>query len=149
MKPIDLRVGSLSSLANGSALRAKIIELAELEMPDEWIAYTLSRQGFRACYRNYVGLSTVQRIRREEGIKRVPRKRFLRNDACRFSLRQLAKTLEVNINWVFEQIILAKVDIEPDPTERRFIVEADSEAMGKLVALRNQEQRPCARGGAS
>ena len=146
---IDLRVGSLASLAKGNELRDKIIELAKSAMPDEWIAYTLSRQGYRACYHTYVGLSTVQRIRREEGIKYDPQMRFLRDNARRFSLRQLAKKLDVKITWVFEQIILDKVAIEPDPTERRFIVEADSEAIGKLVALRNQRRQVCAQGEAS
>lgn len=148
-KAIDLRVGSLTSLAKGTELHNKIIELAKSEMPDEWIAFTLSRQGYRACYHSYVGLSTVQRIRREEGIKRDPLKSFLSKDSRRFSLSQLAKKLDVKINWVFKQIILGKVPIEPDPTERRFIVEADSEAMEKIMALRNQELQACAQGGAS
>lgn len=148
-KSIDLKVGSLSSLSNGDQLREKIIAHAKSGRPDEWIAYTLSREGFRGCDRSFVGLGIVSRIRCEAGINRDPHRRFLRSDKDRFSLSQLARKLSVKIDWLFEQIILEKIMLEPDPIEGRFIIEADSEVMARLEELKNAETETCAQGGAS
>jgi DNA invertase Pin-like site-specific DNA recombinase len=148
-RSIDLKVGSLSALANGDQLREKIIEHARSGRADEWIAYTLSREGFRGCDRSFVGLGIVSRIRCEAGINRDPQRRFLSGDNHRFSLNQIAKRLGVKIDWLFEQIILKKVTLEPDPIEGRFIIEAGSEAMAKLEELQNAETETCAQRGAS
>lgn len=148
-KTVDVQVGSLSALANGDEAREKVVELARAGMPDEWIAWKLSREGYRGCDRNYVGLRTVQHLRRAAGVMCIAAKRFLRSDESRFSLRQLARKMDVKIEWLLEQIILRKVDIEPDQEHRRFIIPADSEAMEKLESLKRQAIRLCAQGGAS
>lgn len=134
---LNVKVGSLSSLPNGDELKRQIVRLSQQGgVTDEFIAYTLSRQGFRGCDRWYVGLGLVRRIRNEAGIKFPASRPGLRcND--KFTLGRLAQKLGVKIDWLFEQIILEKVMLEPNPIERRFLIDADSEVIGKLETLRN------------
>ncbi|MCS7465134.1 hypothetical protein NZK35_00425 [Stieleria sp. ICT_E10.1] len=131
-------------------MRRQIVQLAKHDagIGDDFIAYTLSRQGFRGCDRWYVGLGLVRRVRNEAGIKRPASRPGLRFKG-RLTLGQLAKKLGVKIDWLFEQIILEKVTVEPNPIERRFLIDADSEVIGKLETLRNAAKTADSQRGAS
>ncbi len=138
-KVIHVKVGSLSSLPDGDALKSRIERLSkEDQASDAFVAYTLSREGFRGCDRDYVSIGLIARVRAAAGIKLLSPHRISRFDGG-LSLAQLARKVGVKIDWLFEQIIYEKVSIEPDYAQRRFIISADSEVIGKLEALRNPD----------
>lgn len=147
-KTIDVKVGSLSALPGGDELKEKVIKLAKAGDSDELIAYHLSRDGYRGCDRSYVGLGIVRRLRCDAGIKHEPSAKLLKSEG-KITLAQLAARLHVKIDWLFEQIIFEKVCLEPDLMQKRFMIAADSELIGKLESLRSIENASRAKRGAS
>lgn len=142
-KTIDVKVGSLSVLRKGDELQKMIVDMAKTGLPDEWIAFTLSRDGYRGCDRFYVGLNVVARLRCEGGVKRSSTRSTDTFHGCGLTLAQLARKMNVKCNWIFEQIVLGKIEWEPDPTHKRFFAPADSVIIETLESLAKAEQEAC------
>lgn len=138
-KTLEVKVGSLRALNNGEVIEEKITAMARSGLADEWIAFTLTREGYRGSDRPYIGLSLVQRVRRDASIKLDSNSNARRKTEGEFTIPQLARKLRVKIDWVFEQIILRKISVEPDQTRKRFIFAADSKEIEELERLRNAE----------
>lgn len=140
---VPVRVASLEQLSNGKELKSRIISLARDGLSDEWIAYQLSRAGFRQSWLTFVTIGFVARIRTAAGLKRAPSPRRLSTEGL--TLYQAATRLGVQKNWLFEQIISGKIDIEPDKSCKRFVIPDDSSIVERIRELKGS----CAQQGAS
>jgi hypothetical protein len=60
---VSLKVGRLTQLPECNELEQRIANMAAEGLPDEWIAYRLSKEGFRQSHLPYVSIGLVSRVR--------------------------------------------------------------------------------------
>ncbi len=144
---LDVKVGSLEQLAHGQELKQRVTAMAKEGHCDEWIAWTLSREGFRLSSHMFVTLGFVSRLRCHAGLK-IDRNNQQRRVETGLTLAQLARRIKVSPDWILKKALDAEIALTPDESQKRFLIAADNEIVEKLKALRKAETAACAQGEA-
>jgi DNA invertase Pin-like site-specific DNA recombinase len=142
---VSLKVGRLTQLPECNELEQRIANMAAEGLPDEWIAYRLSKEGFRQSHLPYVSIGLVSRVR--------CKKRLLRKTArptvptgC-LTLSQTQHRTGITIPTLFDLIMKEELKLELDPTSCRFLV-PDTTEMLETIKEHASAQRPaCAQPG--
>lgn len=145
---LNVKVGSIDQLEQGAELKAKILEMAREGLPDEWIAYQLSKQGYRQSCRMFVTMEFVSRVRCSAGLKILRSSRQPKLEGG-LSLWQASRRLKVGPGWILEQALAGTVPLAPDEQQKRFVIADDSEVLRKLGDLRKDAQAVCSQGEVS
>jgi hypothetical protein len=98
-------------------MRARVIDLARKGIPDHDIAVALTGDGHRSptCEGKVLPI-TVAQIRRGAGIPVTePRTRWS-HDISRLSPPELARRLNIPVNWIYVQIRQKRLLIDQQPT---------------------------------
>lgn len=135
---VVLRVAAWSSLPNATEVQAEILRLARNGLSDEWIAFSLSQQGFRSSYVEHLPLGTVTRYRTNQ---RVPSPISMQSRAPTgwLTLSQAARRTGIHRNAIMERILQGSLRLPVEEPSRRFLFPDNLEALGELKKLQSQE----------
>lgn len=108
---VKMRMNSISNLARGDEMRARLLDLARAGMPDDEIATVLTGEGHRSPNRvDEVLPVTVQRIRLAAGIKAAARRNRWGHDTSTLSATDIATKLGIPVNWLYVDQAKAPAD---------------------------------------
>ena len=113
---VKMKVNSVTKLARGAEMCARILSLAKAGMHDDEIADLLTREGHRSpnCVERVQPI-TVRRIRLGAAIRVSHRSRW-NHDASVLSAPELAAKLNIPVNWLYVQIRQGRLLIDRQPT---------------------------------
>jgi Recombinase zinc beta ribbon domain len=114
---VKMKVNSVAKLTRGTEMRARVVDLARNGIPDDHIAAALTGEGHRSptCEGKVLPI-TVAQIRRGAGIPVIePRTRWS-HDIGRLSAPELARRLNIPVNWLYVQIRQKRLLIDQQPT---------------------------------
>jgi DNA invertase Pin-like site-specific DNA recombinase len=130
---VKMRVNSIARLSRGTELRERVLELAQTNMHDDEIAALLTKEGHRSpnCAERVLPI-TVQRIRLHAGIRQVKQRTRWQHSPSFLSAPELARTLDIPVNWLYVQIRQGRLLIDRQPSGAYLF----SDAPGVLEAVR-------------
>lgn len=132
---IAVPVATIASLARGEEMRLRILEMARAQIPDDEIADTLTREGYRSptCPDRVLSI-TVSCIRRRAGIRvTTPRSRW-RHGEGKLKVGEMAATMGIPEKWLRVQIRQRRILLD-EPGTGAFLFDdtpATREAVAKL-----------------
>jgi len=114
---VQVKVNSIAKLARGKEMRHRALDLVRAGMPDDEIAAVLTTEGHRSakCVDKVLPI-TVQQIRRGAGIKATAQRTRWAHRPHLLSPPQLAKRLNIPVNWLYVQIRQKRLLIDQQPT---------------------------------
>lgn len=114
---VKMKVNSVAKLTRGEEMRSRLLDLAQAGMPDDEIAFVLTREGHRSpdCTDRVLPI-TVQRIRLGAGIKVTAQRSRWTHEPSSLSATQLAARLKIPVNWIYVQIRRNRLLIDRQPT---------------------------------
>jgi len=131
-------VTGLASLTRGTEMRERILELARIEMPDDEIAATLTREGHRSpTDPDRVLAITVQRIRLAAGLKMNAQRTRWRHPPGLLGITAMAERMGIPAKWLYVQIRTGRLLIERQPNGA-YLFEDIPEVIGALHRLRSR-----------
>lgn len=110
---VRMKVNAISHLAQGTKMRARVLELAQLGIPDKDIAITLTDEGHRSpnCLDRVLQI-TVQRIRLAAGMKVRKQRTRWEHPPGILSANELAARLGIPVNWLYVQIRAGRLQLD-------------------------------------
>jgi DNA invertase Pin-like site-specific DNA recombinase len=133
-------VGDLENLARGKELKARILEMAKQGLADEWIAYQLSREGFRQSHLPYVSIGAVQRLRHQARLLRPAHHASAVPDG-HLSLTQVVTRTGVTLSVLFDLIIHDRVHVEIVGKNKSFAISSDKKNLKQVAELATTAMR--------
>lgn len=131
-------VTGLASLTRGTEMRERILELARIEMPDDEIAATLTREGHRSPTDPDRVLSiTVQRIRLAAGLKMKAQRTRWRHPPGLLGITAMAERMGIPAKWLYVQIRVGRLLIDRQPSGA-YLFEDTPEVIAALHRLRSR-----------
>ena len=129
-------VTGIDDLTRGAEMRARILELARVEMPDDEIAATLTREGHRSptCPHRVLSV-TVQRIRLAAGLKMKAQRTRWRRPAGVLGVTAMAERLGIPSKWLYVQIRASRILIDRQPSGA-YLFDDTPEVVAALRSLR-------------
>lgn len=126
-----LRVAAWSSLPSATEVQAEIVRLARSGLADEWIAFSLSRQGCRSAYVEHVPLSAVTRLRT---LERIPATTAEQSPSPGWlTLQQASRRTKIPRNALFSLILQGSLRLPVEEPTKRFLI---PDGAGSLESLR-------------
>jgi hypothetical protein len=127
-----------AKLTRGMEMRDRVLELVRAGVPDDEIAAVLTSEGHRSANcPDKVPLITVQQIRRGAGMKQpAPRNRWT-HDPRLLTAPELAKRLEIPVNWLYVQIRQKRLQTDRQPTGA-YLFQDTPAVLNAIRNLRNQ-----------
>jgi hypothetical protein len=135
---VGLRVAAWSSLPSANHVQAEILRLARAGLSDEWIAYTLSQQGFRSSYIEHVPIGAVIRYRTQQ---KVPSPLGMQScpPAGQLTLSQASRRTGIHRNAILTMILQGSLRLPVEEPSKRFLLPDTFESLEKLKRLHKGE----------
>jgi len=133
---IPITVGSFANLSFSAEAEKLIIELAKENKKDSEIADLLTKKGFYSPKKKFMLVSTVQRIRLQNGIHHRKLKSHPRCMPGYLTISQLTKMLGLSDRWIHDRIRLGKIVVSPvkvDKYEKKLYLFPDTEETIKML----------------
>jgi DNA invertase Pin-like site-specific DNA recombinase len=115
---VKMRVGSMANLTRGAQMQERVLELARNKMHDDAIAAVLTSEGHRSpnCPDKVLPI-TVRGIRLRAGLKGLIEQRTRwRHSPDLLSAHELARVLDIPVNWIYVQIRQGRLLIDRHPS---------------------------------
>ncbi|MHC2367803.1 hypothetical protein ACVIQT_002451 [Bradyrhizobium diazoefficiens] len=114
---VKMSVNSVTRLTRGTEMRERLLTLARDGVPDDKIATILTREGHRSprCADKVLPI-TVGRLRRAAAIKVTAQRSRWEHDDSYLSPPELARRLEIPVNWLYVQIRTKRLLIDRQPS---------------------------------
>src|SRR5262249_19075329 len=115
---VKMRVASVADLTRGAEMRDRVLELARTKMHDDEIAAVLTSEGHRSpnCADKVLPI-TVRGIRLRAGLKGlIERRPRWRHSPDLLSAHELARVLNIPVNWLYVQIRQGRLLIDRHPS---------------------------------
>lgn len=135
---VGLRVANWSSLPSADHVQAEILRLANAGLSDEWIAYTLSQQGFRSSYVEYVPIATVIRCRTQHKVP-SPISMQSRPAVGWLTLSQTTRRTGIHRNAILKMILQGSLRLPVEEPSKRFLLPDSAESLEELRRLQSGE----------
>jgi DNA invertase Pin-like site-specific DNA recombinase len=129
-RSVSINVSSLDQLHNGAEIEERIVEMAMAGYSDEWIAYHLSKQGFRQSHLMYVSIGLVSRVRCRKRILRT-RQAVAIPDGC-LTLSQAKRRTRVTLNSLFELILDGRLAVKTTSKARHLLIPGDDATLKNI-----------------
>ncbi len=135
---VKLKVNSIARLTRGMEMRDRVLDLVRDGVPDHEIATVLTREGHRSANcPDRLPLITVQKIRRDAGLKpSAPRNRWT-HDPGLLTAPELATRLNIPVNWLYVQIRQKRLLLDQPPSGAYLFQDAPA-VLDAIRNLRNQ-----------
>jgi hypothetical protein len=134
---VKMKVNAIAKLTRGAEMRDRVLDLARDGMPDVEIATILTDEGHRSpnCQDKVLPI-TVQRIRHAARIQvSEPRSRWS-HDANSLSAPELARRLNIPVNWLYVQIRQNRLLVDQQPSGAYLFQDAPA-VLNEVRNLRN------------
>ncbi|MCR6732736.1 MAG: hypothetical protein OJJ21_05610 [Ferrovibrio sp.] len=114
---VKMTVNSVTRLTRGTEMRERLLTLARDGVPDDEIAAILTQEGHRSprCVDKVLPI-TIGRLRRAAAIKVAAQRSRWEHDGSLLSPPELARRLEIPVNWLYVQIRTKRLLIDRQPS---------------------------------
>ncbi|GAB6910147.1 Site-specific recombinase, DNA invertase Pin [Desulfosarcina cetonica] len=133
---IPIPVGSLAELAGFKQMELKIVQMSKQGQRDEDIASALTAEGFRSPMHDHVLPSTVKAVRLQHGIMRNPSQSHPRQIAGYLTVPQIASTLDIPRNWIYDRITKGVIHVTRDIQTGLYLFPDKPETIDRFKKLR-------------
>ncbi len=135
---IPIPVGSLAELSTGRELEERILALHAAGKSDQEIATALTTAGFRSPSQAQTLLvNTVRGIRLKHKLFVTHSQSHPRQIPGFLTVPQLAQTLHLSVDWVYDRIRTGTIQLQKDPTTRLYLFPDHPTTLEQLRQLRD------------
>ncbi|MGR3279664.1 recombinase family protein [Acaryochloris marina NIES-2412] len=134
-KDLKVVVGSISKLSNIDELERRVIALNKQGYNDQYIADTLSQEGFHSPSKLTLLPSTVQRIRLKHRVFKQRNSSHPRQVPGYLTIPQLAATLNCSSQWIHRQIKKGIISVAKDKQSQLYLFPDQSSTLSKFQEL--------------